>query len=209
VALNNRPSGVPDASLFIIADDTARGNGCTPPNPGDTVNTGCHFVLELWVDAGSNGGTGGPNNDGVTAAQSYLTFTNDLFEIVDSDVITTICTINQQVNAILSTLDASLQNEVCNSEVGGCVFRGVPVANGSIAYAGGALNNCPNGCPDPGRPFPQNTTPFRIADIGICTTKPGTAVLHFQFSPPAPATRVSRMRGVAPVNGMNPCVGGR
>src|SRR5213079_1821417 len=63
--------------------------------------------------------------------------------------------------------------------------RGVQVGPGSIGFASGALNNCPNGCPDDVFPNPV----FRVGQLGICATTAGLAVLHWQFSPPAPPTR--------------------
>jgi len=59
------------------------------------------------------------------------------------------------------------------------VFRGVTVGPGSMAYASGALSNCPNGCPGD----------FRVAQIAFCAVAVGDALVHWQFSPPAPITR--------------------
>src|SRR5205814_3451691 len=78
----------------------------------------------------------------------------------------------------LSMFDAVLQNEVCDGP-GTCTFRGVTVDPGSFAFASGALVNCPDGCEG----F------FRVAQTGWCAVSPGRAVLHWQFSPPAPPIR--------------------
>jgi hypothetical protein len=72
--------------------------------------------------------------------------------------------------------DSTLQNEICNGP-GQCVFRGVSVAAGSIAYASGAFNN------------PATGGDFRIARAAFCASATGDAVLHWQFTPPAPIDR--------------------
>ena len=76
-----------------------------------------------------------------------------------------------------TVFDAVLQNEVCNGPAP-CNFRGNIVPPGSAAFASGALNNPPYTGP-----------PFRVARIGFCAVAPGTAVLHWEFSPPSPPTR--------------------
>src|SRR5207253_3824025 len=79
-------------------------------------------------------------------------------------------------------------NEVCDGPAP-CTFRGMVVDPGSFAYASGAITNCPNGCPDPNQPPPQNQQVFRVAQVGICATAAGQALFHWQFNPPAPPTR--------------------
>ena len=76
--------------------------------------------------------------------------------------------------------DTTLQNEVCNGPKP-CLFRGMLTDPGDMAFASGALMDprCQNGC----------TGDFRVAAIGLCATAPGQAILHWQFSPPAPPTR--------------------
>jgi hypothetical protein len=136
-------------------------------------------VLDLMVNAGTNAA---PN--GLTAQQSYLTFT---FQTMQNGRVSTIgagCTLTNTATNDLTVFDANLQNEICNGP-GNCVFRGITVGPGSIGYASGALSNCPEGCPDASFPDPV----FRVGQIGICATNAGLAVMHWQFSPPAPPTR--------------------
>src|SRR5207244_857885 len=49
----------------------------------------------------------------------------------------------------------------------------------SFSYASNSGSNCPNGCGGY----------FQIARVGLCAAAPGHAVLHWQFSPPAPIVR--------------------
>src|SRR5205814_179036 len=84
--------------------------------------------------------------------------------------------------------DTIFQNEVCVGP-NPCIFRGVSVNAGEMAFASGALNDCPSGCPDPNQPPPQNQQIFRVAQVGFCATAPGQATIHWQFAPPAPVTR--------------------
>ena len=167
-------SAVPPASGDAYTKIQPGGAGnCTAPANGGTVLLGCRFILDLTVDMGSI-------PDGL-AQQSYLTFTNSIIQNGRVSTIASSCTVTSTLTADVTTFDASLQNEVCNSQPGGCVFRGVLVGPGSIAYASGGLSNCPTGCGGV----------FRVALIGLCAVAPGQAVLHWQFSPPAPRNRHS------------------
>src|SRR5258708_482008 len=68
------PAGAPSApqsphtadALIYLQPGT--GGNCTAPANGGTVNAGCRFVLDMWVNAGSNAAP-----DGVTDAEAYLT----------------------------------------------------------------------------------------------------------------------------------------
>ena len=164
---------VADAFL-TLAPSTTAGN-CPAPTNGGTTQVGCRFVLDLILNTGTN--------TDATAQQSYLTFTKDIIQNVRVDQIGSTCTLTNTLTPDPTVFDASLQNEVCNGTGAGnnspCVFRGVNVAPGSIGFASGALNNCPDGCGGV----------FRVGQIGLCATSPGTATLHWQFSPPAPPTR--------------------
>jgi hypothetical protein len=177
-----RPSGIPDAFLTIVPG--AAGN-CPAPANGGVTTPGCRFVLDLIVNAGSNAAP-----DGITAQQSYLTFTHQLIQNARVSTIGTSCTVTNTVTGDLTVFDAILQNEVCNGPAQ-CNFRGLIVDPGSIAAATGALTNCPEGCPDGDHPDPA----WRVAQIGICANNPGLARLHWQFSSNqtcnngAPATR--------------------
>ncbi len=170
----NTPSGgsatpTPGQDAFLVLVPGAPGNCVAPPNGGST-NVGCRFVLDLMLNTGSR-------ND-ATAQQSYMTFTYQLIQNARVDQIATACVPTSTVAADLTTFDAQLQNEVCNGP-GQCVFRGVAVDPGSLAFASGALVNCPTGCGGV----------FRVAQVGICAVAGGRALIHWQFTPPAPLIR--------------------
>ncbi|MFL5734823.1 MAG: dockerin type I domain-containing protein, partial [Chloroflexia bacterium] len=153
-----------------------------PPN-GGTVTVGDRFVFDLMVDARDYAA---PN--GLGAQQSYMTFTAGLLQNARVADIGTSCVPTGTLTADTSVFDASLQNEVCNGP-SPCIFRGVTVGPGSIAYASGGLTNCPQGCPDPSAPPPQNQSLFRVAQIGFCAMGQGRAVIRWEFSPPASIRR--------------------
>jgi hypothetical protein len=186
-AASARPNGIPDAFVFL-APSTIPGTCPAPPN-GGTVAQGCRFVLDMMVNAGTNAAP-----DGVTAQQSYLTFTFGTIQNARVSSIATSCTVTNTVTQDNAVFDAVLQNEVCNGP-GQCNFRGLIVDPGSISVATGGLNNCPEGCPDGDHP----DNPFRTAEIGLCAVNPGVARLHWQFSSGqtcgngAPATRDSEV----------------
>jgi hypothetical protein len=142
-----------------------------PPN-GGTANVGDRFVLELWVDAGSH--------DNAVGQQTYMSFTHQLLQNARVSDIDTGCTLASTVTGDFTTFDAQLQNQVCNGP-GNCTFGGNTVPPGSLAFASGALNNPPVG------------GQFRVARIGICAVAPGEAVLHWQFSPPDPPNRNTKI----------------
>ena len=152
-----------DALLILVPQ------GSAPPN-GGSVTVGARFVLELWLNAGSHVDT--------TAQQSYLTYTQAFIQNANVSQIATSCVPTNTVTLDNTTFDAQLQNEVCNGP-GNCTFRGLVVAPGSLAFASGALSNCPDGCGG----F------FRVAQTGWCAVSAGQARLHWQFAPPAPLTR--------------------
>lgn len=154
------PTPCPLPYHYLVPEAGGPCNGCT-------VNVGDRFNLDMMVHS---------NLDDLTAQQAYLTFTYSLLENVR--VSSAGCVPTNTITGDLTTFDATLQNEVCNGP-NPCVFRGITVDPGSLAFASGALINCPEGCgPD-----------FRVAQIGLCALAPGTAILHWQFSPPAPITR--------------------
>jgi hypothetical protein len=138
------------------------------PCNGCTVTVGDRFVLDLMVD---------PASFAVTAQQAYFTFSYQQLQNVRVDQIGTSCVLTGTVTPDSTIFDAVLQNEVCNGPAP-CNFRGNIVPPGSAAFASGALNNPPYSGP-----------PFRVARIGFCAVAPGTAVLHWEFSPPSPPTR--------------------
>lgn len=162
------PTRTPAGNAFLefVPEDGA------PPN-GGTVNLGDRFVLDLMLNAGSSAPP-----DGVTAQQSYLTFTYDLIKNVRSDQIATACALTSTATVDQTSFDTSLQNEICNGPEE-CLFRGRPVDAGSFAFASGALTTCFEGCGGV----------FRVAQVGLCAVAPGRALLHWQFTPPAPVAR--------------------
>jgi hypothetical protein len=151
-----------------------------PPNPG-SVNVGTKFTLDLKVNTGSN--------SNVTAAQNYILFDNPnapnsvLKVLPSASASCSSIPAEPTVTADHTTFDTVLQNEVCNGP-GACILRGVYTLPGMLAFASGALNNCPNGC-GPGD--------FRIASITFCAANGGTGRLQWQFAPQAPPTRDSEV----------------
>src|SRR5438094_25955 len=67
---------VTNAFLFLRPSTDTPGT-CPPPTNGGVVAVGCTFALDLMVNAGSNSATVNPPG-GVTAQQSYLTFTQNI-----------------------------------------------------------------------------------------------------------------------------------
>lgn len=134
-----------------------------------TIPVGGRLNLELWVNSGSNN---------ITAAQHYLTFTNSIVQLVNFSqpgcVLTS--TVTADTGSGGNGFDAVLQNETCNGP-GNCTFRGTTISPGSFAFASGALNNL------------AQTGDFRVAQLAWCASAVGDAVLHWQFSPPAPLER--------------------
>ena len=126
---------------------------------------GCTFALDLMVNAGSR--------TDVAAQQTNLTFT---YQTVGVSRLANSCVLTSTVRGDLSVLDATMGNQVCNNQAGGCIFRGQHVDNGTIDFHMGALINCPTGCGGI----------FRVASIPMCALAPGQVVLHWQFSPPFP-----------------------
>src|SRR5436190_9626124 len=96
-----------------------------PPNRG-TVHVGDKFVLDLMT-------YGGPNDSEVVSQQAYLSFTYALMQNVS--VTSPGCAPEQTITPDLTTFDATLQNEVCNSPSPICSFRDGRVPPGSMAYA--------------------------------------------------------------------------
>src|SRR4051812_30517826 len=93
------PPQAVDAYIILVPVNGA------PPN-GGTANVGDRFVLELWVNTGSN--------TDATAQQSYITFTYGLLQNARVSSIATSCVPTNSVTADITTFDAPLQNEVCD-----------------------------------------------------------------------------------------------
>src|SRR5438552_1206370 len=140
------------------------------------------------INAGTNAA---PN--GITAQQSYMTFT---WQTIQNGRVSSFpsCVPTSTLTTDISVMDSALQNEICDGPAQ-CNFRGTIVDPGSFAFASGALTTCPNGCPDPGQPPPQDQPIFRIGQVGICTVATGQANMWWQFdidqpcSTGAPPTR--------------------
>jgi hypothetical protein len=141
------------------------------PSGPITIQTGGKVVLDLLVNSGSNN---------VVAAQGYVTFTNNVVQVVD--VNQSGCVVTSSITTDGTIFDTTLQNEVCNGGLP-CDFGRGTLPAGSIAFASGALSNCPNGC----------TGGFRVAQVAFCGLAQGDAVVHWQFSPPDPYERDSQI----------------
>ncbi len=179
----NQPTNTPTSTRTNTPTRTATGTATTTGVPiighyfvpgldappyGGTVAVGQGFYLVLHVDGG----------DGLTTAQqAYLTFDSALLQNVNATNPAS-CTLASTVTPDLFAFDAPIQNEVCNGP-NPCVFRGITVPAGSMAYVSGALNTCPGGC----------IGDFPVAQIAFCAIAPGEATVHWQFSPPDPQTR--------------------
>src|SRR4051812_48541488 len=175
-------------AFMVIQPGT--GGTCAAPANGGTVAFGCRFVFDLMLNAGTNA-----DPEGASVQQSYLTFTHQVVNVARVSVIATTCTVTNTLTADLTEFDQVLQNEVCNSQPGGCVFRGQAVPNGYMAFASGSQSPCPNGCPNADFPDPV----WRVAQIGVCAVGGGQALFHWQFNPPDPTTRDSQI--LEPNNG--------
>ncbi len=171
------PYATTDAFLFLTPGSTA--GSCPAPPNGGSVAVNCRFVLDMMINMG--------NNPDGAAQQSYLTFTYGLIQNASVSAIGSSCTVTNTVTADTcgvpgcspgdpTGFEVALQNEVCNGP-GQCSFRGLIVDPGSLAYASGALSN------------PVQGGVFRVAQVGLCATAPGQAILHWEFSPPAHANR--------------------
>jgi hypothetical protein len=156
-----------NGDAFMALQPGIAGN-CNAPANGGTVQLGCRFVLDLMVNMGSI-----PNGMG---QQSYLTFTNSIIQNARVSSIASSCTITSTLTGDPVGFDTNLANVVCNGP-GTCAYRGMTLEPGSIIYPSGAWTNQPQG------------GTFRVAQIGFCAANPGQAVLHWQFSPPAPRNR--------------------
>src|SRR5262249_1176132 len=111
--------------------------------------TPARFTLDMMVNSGGSD---------VTVAQSYMTFTNSITTNVDAG--SSGCDPSNTVTSDLTTFDAQLQNEVCNSS-NPC--GSVPAS--SIAFASGALGN------------PAAHGDFRVAQVAFCASYLGDAVI--------------------------------
>jgi hypothetical protein len=137
-----------------------------PPGP-ITILPGGKVVLDLLVNSGTNN---------VIGAQAYLTFTNNILQVVDAGQPG--CVLTTSITTDSTTFDTALQNEVCNGSMP-CDTGGSTLPAGSVAFSSGALSTCPSGC----------NGDFRVAQVAFCALTQGTAIVHWQYSPPDPFER--------------------
>jgi len=165
------PTPMPPADAYLVFVPAASGN-CSPPPNGGTTTVGCRFTLDLMVNAGSH--------QDANAQESFLTFTYGLLQNARVSEIAASCVLTSSVTPDRTYFDITAQNEVCNGP-GNCTFQHRTVGPGSFAYVSVASTsgNCIYGCGGQ----------FRVAQIGLCATAAGRAVLHWEFSPPAPPYR--------------------
>jgi hypothetical protein len=159
------PKAPPTGGCAILE---LRPQGKAPAN-GGTVHVGDRFVLELWVNAKPGTTVGGQ--------QSYLTFPAAALQL---GVPTNRDGGPAQVLADNTVLDLTLQNTICNS-ASNCVLNGQQVPAGSLAFASGTL--APTG----------GSGAFRLGQVTVQATAPGTARLHWQAGPTAPANRTTKL----------------
>jgi hypothetical protein len=165
--LGNRPvqaAKAPQTGGHAVLE--LRPQGTAPPN-GATVHVGDRFVLELWVNA-QPGTT-------VSGQQSYLTFPAAALQLGTSRAGTAAL-----VTPDPTVLNLTLQNAICNGQAG-CVVNGTKLPAGSLAFASGTL--APTG----------GSGAFRLGQVTVQATAPGTARLHWQVGPTAPTNRNSKL----------------
>lgn len=132
-----------------------------------TVAVGQPFTLDLYTNGGSNA---------VIAQQSYLLFPASQLQVTVGGS----CTPLESLQPDYSTFSTVLQNDVCNGPNPCTNWRGQTYPSGSIGFASGKF----------GGPIGGD---FRVASVPMCATQAGTAVLHWQFSPPYAPNRDSRV----------------
>jgi hypothetical protein len=150
-----------------------------PAGP-QTVPVGSRIDLNLMINSGTNS---------ISAAQTYMTFTNSILQVVNSAQPG--CVVTSSVTPDNTVFDATLQNEVCNG-TSPCDFGRIIDPPGSIAFASGAFGN------------PPFTGDFRVAQVSFCANAVGDATIHWEFSPPSPPVRDSEITDVDSNNVANP-----
>jgi hypothetical protein len=137
------------------------------PSSPITVSVGTTFTLDLLVNAGPNS---------IIAQQSYLTFPNALLQNINPNTGAP----STALTPDLATFNQDIQNQVCNGP-GPCTFGSLTAPAGSIAYASGVLSQ------------PPATGDFRVARASFAANSVGDATIHWQFNPPDPANRNSKI----------------
>jgi len=149
------------AQAIMATQPTASHSQAIPANPPATLDAYAHLVpggvvtatvgtsltLDLYINSGSNI---------VTGQQSYLTFTNSLLQVVNSNQPG--CVLTNTVTPDYTTFEAGLANRADNG-------------TGEITYASGTFGSGAVG-------------DFRVARITFCATAAGDAIIHWQFSSP-------------------------
>jgi hypothetical protein len=153
------PDGCPGGYHYFVANEGG-------PENGGTALQNQQITLKMMLH---------PGPYYVTVHQAYLTFTYQLLQNVSTYV--NRCALSTGISPDFAVFDFQLQNEVCNGPEP-CLFRGVIIPPGYMAFASGAWVNPAYNGPD-----------FRVAEIGLCMTAPGEAILHWQFMPPDPLVR--------------------
>src|SRR5207253_527520 len=97
-----RNSPDPEDAYAFIAPDTGTPGSCPAPANGGTTDVGCRFVLDLMINAGTNAA---PN--GLTAQQSYMTFTYQTIQNARVTGIATSCVLTGTVTGDISVFDAA------------------------------------------------------------------------------------------------------
>ncbi len=170
-------------SVIAESTDTPTPEGCVgayhylKPHPGAGPANGGVATLgqQIWFDMMIHSG-----DYDLNVHQAYLTFTYSVLQNVSTYVNN--CTLSTGVSTDPTVFDLQLQNETCNglgpNHDQDCLFRGMSVPAGDIAFASGAWVNPTYHGPD-----------FRVAEIAFCVAAPGLATIHWQFTPPDPEIR--------------------
>lgn len=133
-----------------------------------TVSVGSTFTLDLRINSGGHA---------VRSQQSYLTFPRTMLQNI---VVGSNGTITETITPDLTSFESALQNQVCNNATP-CTFGSLTVPAGSISYASSTFNaTAPTG-------------DFRVARLAFMANETGVATLHWQFSPPDPVNRNSKI----------------
>lgn len=164
----NRPAMGPAEQKSGSALLELRPKGNAPAN-GGVARVGDRFTLELWVKA--EAGTT------VRGQQGYLSFSGNQMKLGAGSPSSNRIT---HLTPDSSVLDVILQNAICNGSAG-CELNGQKIPAGSLAFASGALTSAPG------------TGTFKVGEVEVQVTAPGTARLHWQFSPTDPVNRNTKI----------------
>jgi hypothetical protein len=116
----------------------------------------------------------------VVAQQSYLTFPSNQLQLGSQANVNPVARGKGLVSPDSNVLDITLQNAICNGP-SACNFNGLNVPAGSLAFASSTLNTTPG------------SGAFRLGQVTVRAMAVGTARLHWQFSPPGPTNRNTKI----------------